>query len=137
MAVGSRIQRAALGALPENMIALEYAPQLELLPRASLFITHGGMNSVSESAWYGTPMLLAPQVGDQVFIAYQTERLGAGVQIDSRAIEPRELRAYAERVMEDARYREASRKIGETFRSSGGIPRALSEIDAFMMQRKK
>jgi MGT family glycosyltransferase len=137
MAIGSRIRRADLGEIPANVRALEYVPQLDLLPRARLFITHGGMNSVSEAAWFGAPMLLVPQVGDQVFIAYQVARLGAGLEIDSHRITPNELRARAERVMGNPDMYQASRKIGESFRTAGGVPRALAEIDAFVSQMRR
>lgn len=131
MAVGQRIRGEDLGALPENVLTREYVPQLELLPRAALFITHGGMNSVSEAAWFGRPMLLAPQVGDQVFIAHQTEKLGAGRQIDSKTIGPGELRAAAEGVMADERYAEGSARIGDSLRASGGVKQAVQELEAF------
>jgi UDP:flavonoid glycosyltransferase YjiC (YdhE family) len=39
--------------LPENMILVKSAPQTEILKRASLFVTHCGMNSTSESVHYG------------------------------------------------------------------------------------
>jgi UDP:flavonoid glycosyltransferase YjiC (YdhE family) len=32
-------------------------PQLEILERCSLFITHCGMNSINESVYYGCPMV--------------------------------------------------------------------------------
>ena len=35
--------------LPKNILLVKTAPQVELLKRASLFVTHGGMNSTSES----------------------------------------------------------------------------------------
>lgn len=136
MAVGTRIRPADLGELPDNVRTFEYVRQLDLFPRVSLFITHGGMNSVSESAWFGVPMLLAPQAGDQLFIASQTAKLNAGVQIDSRRITASELRAAAEQVMADPRYRQASGRIGESFRAAGGIPRALAELDAFMEKKR-
>lgn len=132
MAVGKRVRAEDFGVLPENMRAEEYVPQLELLPRTAVFITHGGMNSVSEAAWFGTPMLVAPQVGDQVFIAHQVVKLGAGEPIDSHHMTANELRGGAERVMQNARYRENSKKIGDSFRAAGGVPQALAELDAFL-----
>ena len=35
--------------LPKNILLVKTAPQVEILKRASLFVTHGGMNSTSES----------------------------------------------------------------------------------------
>lgn len=39
--------------LPDNIYLAKSAPQTEILKRASLFITHNGMNSTSESIHYG------------------------------------------------------------------------------------
>ena len=38
--------------LPNNYILVRYAPQVEILQRAQLFITHSGQNSVNESIHY-------------------------------------------------------------------------------------
>lgn len=39
--------------VPENISLVKTAPQIEILKKASLFITHSGMNSTSESIHYG------------------------------------------------------------------------------------
>lgn len=132
IALGNRVQVDELGPLPAHILARAYVPQLDVLPRASVFITHAGMNSVSEAAWFGVPMVLAPQAGDQDFIAYQTARLGAGAPIDSYRVTPPELRAQTEQVMREPRYRAGSQKIGASFRAAGGPSYALQELDAFM-----
>lgn len=137
MALGSRVRVEELGALPPHIRAEPYVLQLQVLPRASVFITHAGMNSMSEAAWFGVPMVLAPQGGDQDFIAYRAAQLGAGVQIDSRTITASGLHAQTERVMSDLRFRQASRKIGASFRAAGGIPRALDALDDFIQRYRR
>ncbi len=39
--------------LPENIILVDFAPQLALLKRANLFMTHCGMNSSTEAVHFG------------------------------------------------------------------------------------
>ena len=39
--------------VPENVILVKTAPQIEILKRCSLFLTHNGMNSTSESIHFG------------------------------------------------------------------------------------
>ena len=39
--------------LPDNIVLVKMSPQTEILKRASLFVTHCGMNSTSESIHYG------------------------------------------------------------------------------------
>src|SRR6185295_9966685 len=47
-------------ALPGNVVLLKSAPQLEILSKASLFITHGGLNSIKEAVYACVPMLVYP-----------------------------------------------------------------------------
>ena len=44
--------------LSDNIILVKTAPQTEILKRASLFVTHCGMNSTSESIHYGGKIAL-------------------------------------------------------------------------------
>ena len=43
------------------------------LQRAAAFVTHGGMNSVSESLRMGVPMVTVPQMGEQEIVSRRVE----------------------------------------------------------------
>lgn len=132
MSVGDRINTEVLGAIPDNFLVYPSAPQLAVLEKAGLFITHGGMNSASESAWFGVPMLVVPQGGgDQPFVAGRVEQLGAGLALDPRRVTAPMLRQAAEKVIGEPAFRRLSQKIGESFRAAGGYRRAADEIFAF------
>jgi UDP:flavonoid glycosyltransferase YjiC (YdhE family) len=69
--------------IPENVLLVPFAPQIDILERCSLFITHAGMNSVCESIHYGVPMLCVPIAADQHLVAYRIcDELGLGAKID-------------------------------------------------------
>ncbi len=131
MSIGNKIDPASLGAIPDNFIVRPHVPQLEILQRADLFITHGGMNSASEGCWYGVPMIVLPQVGDQVVIAGRIQQLGAAEKLTD--ITPQTIRALAEKVLGDSNYKMQSEKIGETFREAGGAVKAVDEIREFVV----
>ncbi len=59
-------------------------PQLEVLKQANLFITHGGMNSSSESLYFGVPMIVIPVMGDQPIVAQRIEDLKSWHTIKSK-----------------------------------------------------
>ena len=82
MSVGRRFDIAKLGKLPENLIVKNRISQVVVLKQASLFITHGGMNSVSEAMVHGVPMLVIPFVFDQPVNARQVEKPGVGKVLD-------------------------------------------------------
>ncbi|MEK7328316.1 MAG: macrolide family glycosyltransferase, partial [Chloroflexota bacterium] len=132
MAIGNKVAADSLGAIPDNFLLRPHVPQLEILPRVSLFITHGGMNSATESAWYGVPMLVAPQMGDQLVVASRVAQLGAGLLVDSRRFTAQTLREAAEKVMSSETFREQSRAIGQSLREAGGYARAADEVLSFV-----
>lgn len=117
-----------LGAAPGNFTVSEFVDQREVLGRASVFISHGGMNSTSESLWYGVPMLVFPQHGDQHLVAARVEELGAGVVLRPPSLEPARLRAAVDLVLSEPRFRESAGKIAESFHAAGGYRRAADEI---------
>ncbi len=49
-----------------------------LLPRASLFLCHGGAGSVMAALHAGTPVVITPEMVDQPFFAELVSRLGLG-----------------------------------------------------------
>lgn len=78
LSVGSPEGAAALGALPPNVRAEARVEQLRVLGEASVFLTHCGMNSVSESIWCGVPMVLAPQQSEEAAVAGELRSWGRG-----------------------------------------------------------
>ncbi len=127
MAVGRGTEVASLGALPDNVIVREYVPQLAILKRAELFLTHAGMNSVQEALYFGVPMMLYPQTGEQRFVAQRVVEVGAGELLPG-SVTPEGLRRAAQRVAGEPAYRSAARRIGESLRAAGGYARAVREV---------
>jgi MGT family glycosyltransferase len=130
MTIG-KVDAASLGAAPSNFELCGFAPQLQVLPRASLFLTHGGMNSVSEALWHAVPLLVFPRHGDQHLVAARVTELGAGLTLRPPDIEPAKLRELADRVLREPAFRAGARRIAESFHAAGGPPRAAEEILAW------
>lgn len=74
----------------KNINIFNYVDQDEILSRASLFITHGGMNSVNESIASETPMLLVPQAADQFMIAKRVVELNLGLRMKKEDVESKD-----------------------------------------------
>jgi MGT family glycosyltransferase len=75
-----------LGPLPANVLARAYVPQLALLRRASVLVTHGGANSVMEAIASGVPPLIVPLCNDQFHQEHFVTRAGIGRAIDAAAV---------------------------------------------------
>ena len=82
ISVGKQFNIRKLKNVPENVFIYPSVPQLEVLKVADVFVTHGGMNSVSEALVYGTPMVVIPFVSDQPVNARCIEKLGVGKKIE-------------------------------------------------------
>lgn len=79
--------------IPDNFLLLPYAPQIEILQRASLFITHCGMNSSSEAIRYGVPVICIPLDADQPSVAKRlADELKLGVRLDKDNINKNNVR---------------------------------------------
>lgn len=68
----------------DKILFVPHTPQVEILKRAYLFITHAGMNSVSEALQYGVPIICLPLSGDQPFVAWRVaDELGIGIRLQA------------------------------------------------------
>jgi len=126
--VGSEKLVRALGDLPSNVRAFAKVPQLTLLCRATLFVTHGGMNSVNEALYYGVPMIVLPFGLDQPLVGRELERRKLG-----RVIAPRELTAArlwrtAKELLRDPEARKARLAMKRKMQASGGNREATRRI---------
>ena len=91
------------------------------------------MNSVSESLYYGVPLVLLPQTKEQQGVAEQVCRLGAGYK--PRNAKGPSLLAAIQTVLADPGYREAAGRISESFRRCPGAVGAADKIQAVCQSR--
>lgn len=82
ISVGQKFDVRKLKDIPQNVHIYKSVPQLDVLKMADVFVTHGGMNSVSEALVYGTPMVVIPFVSDQPVNARCIEKLGVGKKLE-------------------------------------------------------
>lgn len=120
--------REELGEAPGNFILAEFVPQMKLLERTSLFITHGGMNSANEGLLLGIPLLVVPQRGDQFLVGRRVADLGAGLMLHPSQATAESLRLSALRILEEAVFTENAMQLGKSLRDAGGYVRAAEEI---------
>jgi zeaxanthin glucosyltransferase len=64
LSVGDQVDPEQIGRVPNNAVIVKRAPQLELLKRASVCITHAGLNTVLESLAQGVPQVAIPVTYD-------------------------------------------------------------------------
>lgn len=128
ISIGSKVDPAALGEIPENVQLFPRVNQLDVLASADVFLTHCGMNSVSESLLCGVPMVLFPQHSEQEAVAGRTQELGAGLRLKRAA--PKDIRKALETVLTDERFKLAAQAIAQDFAECGGVKEAAEFVEA-------
>ncbi|MCL4338639.1 hypothetical protein M1271_03045 [Patescibacteria group bacterium] len=128
LSFGSYIKPQALGEIPENITIGNYLPQLSILKKASLFISHGGMNSVNESLYYGVPMLFFPFIQEQRANAARVQELGAGISWDKKPVEKDSFMTAVNELLTNKTYKENAHKIEKTLKDAGGYKKAADLI---------
>jgi len=125
---GNTVDPETLGKLPGNVRVYPRVDQLGVLSAADVFITHCGMNSVSESLYMETPMVLCPTTGEQKAVARRVAELGAGMALNDGSVGA--IRDSVREILENATYREAAEACGKDLRSCPGPAGAAEFIEA-------
>jgi len=129
MSLGGGLDSEQLGILPGDPLVVNYAPQLELVKRASLVITHAGLNTVLESLSEGVPMVCIPLGNDQPGGAARVKAHGAGVVVTPRRVNAKRLRSAVRAVLENDSYRRNARRIQSAIAQVDGLDRAADIIE--------
>jgi len=132
LSVGRLTDIRDLGLIPDNFIIQSSVPQLELLQKVDLFITHGGMNSVNEGLNYGVPLIIVPQQIEQALNGRQVARQGAGVVLADMPpyghLNARVIRRTVDKVLADPTYRLNAERLSRSFHEAGGYQQAATAI---------
>lgn len=126
ISTGSQVDPASLGELPPHVTAAPHVDQLAVLADCDAFLTHCGMNSVSEALYCGVPLVLFPQTAEQKGVANRTAELGAGLLLADGTESA--IRAAVDALLADGKYRKAAEKIRDSLLSCGGPQEAAEFI---------
>jgi UDP:flavonoid glycosyltransferase YjiC (YdhE family) len=125
----SKGPQADLYELADNMVGGEFLPQPAILPDVDLVITHGGNNTVTESWWFGKPMIVLPVFWDQYDNAQRVHELGLGVRLPTYTFEEGELTGAIDRLIADRTLAGRLGVMAARLRSSPGTLAAADAIE--------
>ncbi|HEY1285433.1 MAG TPA: nucleotide disphospho-sugar-binding domain-containing protein [Solirubrobacterales bacterium] len=115
--------------LAENMAGEEFLPQTAILPEVDLVITHGGNNTVTESLFFGKPMVALPLFWDQYDNAQRIDETGFGIRLDTYGHDGAELNAAIDRLLGDEDLAQRLAAMSKSLRAFEGTRRAAGLIE--------
>ena len=115
--------------LPGNPLVVKYAPQLELLQKVTLTITHAGLNTTLECLTNGIPMVAIPIALDQPGVAARIAWTGAGEAIPVKRLTVPRLRKAISQVLTQPSYKQNALRLQEAINRAGGVTRAADIIE--------
>jgi MGT family glycosyltransferase len=131
LSTGNDFACAQPDSVPANFFISRHVPQLDILSRARVFITHAGTNSIMESLYYGVPMVLIPQQPEQQMHAARASELGIGVLLNKKTLTASTLREAVECVASHREYRDNAQRMQQIVHDAGGYQRAADAIVQF------
>jgi MGT family glycosyltransferase len=129
LAIGNQITPEQIGETASNVLMVSYAPQLELLKRSSLCITHAGLNTVLEALASSVPLLAIPITNDQPGVAARIAHKKVGLVISQEDLSFSDLPALITQAMEDSTVRANAGQIGESISKTDGLAMAAGLIE--------
>jgi zeaxanthin glucosyltransferase len=129
LSIGSNIQMDDLGPIPASAIVVSKAPQIELLKRAELCITHAGINTTLESLALGVPMVAIPVGFDQPGIAARIVYHGVGESVSISSMNKEDLSGAIQEVLRNLSYRNTARRFQRTIAQTHGLDRAADVLE--------
>lgn len=115
--------------LPGRPLVVAFAPQRELLKRATLMITHGGLNSVMEALAEGVPLITLPAFGDQPGVAMRVATAGVGESLSQKSCRTDTLRPFLKRVFTGASYKAHASVLQNAIHKTRGIQEAADIVE--------
>jgi UDP:flavonoid glycosyltransferase YjiC (YdhE family) len=120
-----------------RVLIMNKVPQLDVLKRAALFITHSGQKSTSEAVHMGVPMLCIPVMGDQMAVAYRmADELGLGKRLNYYTVDIVQLRDSILEILGDDSYLDRCVHISQLSRKHKGPETGAKIVMDYLLKNK-
>ena len=129
LSVGDQLDPEQIGSLPSNTILVKRAPQLELLKRASVCITHAGLNTVLESLAQGVPQVAIPVTVDQPGVAARIAEKKTGLVVPLKKLTLSHLLLLLDQVFNEPTYRDNARYFQKVIAETNGLSVAADLVE--------
>ena len=129
LSIGDQLDPRQLGPAPKNAIVINRAPQLDVLKRASVCITHSGLNTVLESLAQGVPQVAIPVAYDQPGVAARIAHHRTGVVTSLDKLTADHLSTLLDEVLNNSAYRNNAQRLQGAIAEANGLSAAVDIIE--------
>jgi MGT family glycosyltransferase len=136
LSLGGSSEPGEFASLPGRPLVVKFAPQTELLKRAAVTVTHGGLNTTLESLSVGVPLVAIPIAFEQPGVAARIRWTGTGELVKFRNVTPQMLRTTILKVLHDSRYRRAAAAMSQAIARTGGSAQAAAITEEAIIRKQ-
>jgi MGT family glycosyltransferase len=115
--------------VPPNAVLVDWLSYSQLMPAASLVVSHGGHGTVARALGAGTPVLICPIIGDMSETAMRVAWAGAGLSLPWRLCRPEPLRWAARRILHDPSFAAEAGRVAAWSRENDGAERGAELVE--------
>ena len=125
-------ERNLPSAVPEGVIAVDYVPYQQLLPRACAVVHHGGVGTTSQGLLAGVPTLIVPFAFDQSDNAEHAYRIGASRTLYRNQYEATRVANELHELLRHPYYSRKAMEVSRHLKQENGPSRAADLIEQVM-----
>jgi zeaxanthin glucosyltransferase len=129
LSTGPVVDPQQIKSVPANAIVVQSAPQLRLLKRSVLCITHAGLNTVLESLTQGVPMVAIPVTNDQPGVAARIAYTKTGAILPIQELEVPKLRSLIDDVLSNREYAKNAQRLKRAIAMEDGLENAANVLE--------
>jgi UDP:flavonoid glycosyltransferase YjiC (YdhE family) len=122
--------------VPANARLVEWLSYSQLMPAASLVISHGGHGTVARALGAGTPVLVCPITGDMSETAMRVDWAGAGLSVPWRLCRPAPLRWAVRRLIGEPSFAARAGEIAAWGRENDGAARGAELVEDLACRKR-
>jgi UDP:flavonoid glycosyltransferase YjiC (YdhE family) len=115
--------------VPANAVLVDWLSYSQLMPAASVVLSHGGHGTVCRALGAGTPLLVTPFTGDMSENAMRVAWSGAGLSLPWRLCRPAPLRWAIQRILDDASFSRRATALAAWSHEHDGAARGAELVE--------
>jgi MGT family glycosyltransferase len=120
--------------VPANAVLVDWLSYSQLMPAASLVVSHGGHGTIARALGAGTPVLICPITGDMSETAMRVDWAGAGLSLPWRLCRPAPLRWAVRRLLGEPSYTAQAAQIAAWGRHHDGAARGAELVEGLALR---